>query len=78
MRDKRYKAAYCRAYNDFIADFCRKAPALRAMAVLPFDDVAVAVEEAESGGDKAWVSRRRDVLLWTSGAHRVEQVLADL
>lgn len=45
MRDKNYKAAYCRAYNDFIGDFCRQAPALKAVAVLPFDDVAASGEE---------------------------------
>jgi hypothetical protein len=52
MRDKRYKAAYCRAYNDFIADFCRQAAPLRALAVLPFDDVDAAVEELNRGVTK--------------------------
>ncbi len=45
MRDKAFIAAYCRAYNSFIADVCQRAPALRAMAVLPFDNVCAAVEE---------------------------------
>jgi predicted TIM-barrel fold metal-dependent hydrolase len=45
MRDKAFVAAYCQAYNSFIADVCRKAPALKAMAVLSFDNVSAAVEE---------------------------------
>jgi predicted TIM-barrel fold metal-dependent hydrolase len=45
MRDKAFVAAYCRAYNSFIADVCRKAASLKAMAVLPFDNVSAAVEE---------------------------------
>jgi predicted TIM-barrel fold metal-dependent hydrolase len=45
MRDRNFIAAYCRAYNDFIADYCQKAPALKALAVLPFDNVPAAVEE---------------------------------
>ena len=45
MRDRNFIAAYCRAYNDFIADYCQKAQGLKAMAVLPFDDVPAAVEE---------------------------------
>jgi predicted TIM-barrel fold metal-dependent hydrolase len=52
MRDKGYKTAYCRAYNDFIADFCRQAPALRAVAVLPFDDVDAAVKELNRAATK--------------------------
>jgi predicted TIM-barrel fold metal-dependent hydrolase len=47
MRDKAFVAAYCRAYNDFIAGVCGKAQALKAMAVLPFDNVAAAVKELD-------------------------------
>ena len=45
MRDKAFVAAYCEAYNSFVADLCRNAPALKGMAVLPFDNVSGAVEE---------------------------------
>jgi predicted TIM-barrel fold metal-dependent hydrolase len=45
MRDKAYVAAYCQAYNSFVADLCGKSPALKGMAVLPFDNVSAAVAE---------------------------------
>jgi len=45
MRDRNFITAYCRAYNEFIADYCQRAKALKAMAVLPFDNVPAAVEE---------------------------------
>ncbi len=45
MRDKAFVAAYCRAYNTFIADVCRQTSALKGMAVLPFDNGSAAAEE---------------------------------
>ena len=44
--DARAAAAVCRAYNDWLAGFCGAAPErLRAAALLPFQDVAAAVDE---------------------------------
>lgn len=45
MRDKPFVAAYCQAYNSFVAELCHNSPALKGMAVLPFDNVAAAVTE---------------------------------
>lgn len=45
MRDTAFVAAYCRAYNNFAGDLCGKSSALKAVAVLPFDNVPVAAEE---------------------------------
>lgn len=44
--ERDYAAAYARAYNDFVAGVCRENPRLRAVALLPFQDVEAAVAEA--------------------------------
>ncbi len=47
VRDPRLAAAISRAYNDWLADYCRTAPErLLGAAMLPFQDVAAAVVEA--------------------------------
>jgi len=45
QRDKRFAAAFCHAYNDYIAGFCREAEQLQGVALLPFQDVTAAVAE---------------------------------
>src|SRR5262245_25539995 len=52
MRDKAFVAAYCQAYNSFVADLCSKSPALKGMAVLPFDNVSAAVAELKRAVSK--------------------------
>ncbi len=44
--ERDYAIAYARAYNDFIAEVCRQNSRLRAVALVPLQDPAVAVEEA--------------------------------
>jgi predicted TIM-barrel fold metal-dependent hydrolase len=44
--ERDYAVAYARAYNDFIAGVCRESPRLKAVALLPFQDVDAAVAEA--------------------------------
>ena len=43
--ERDYAIAYARAYNDFIADFCRQSSRLRGIAILPLQDVEAAVSE---------------------------------
>jgi uncharacterized protein len=43
--EKDYAAAFCRGYNDWIASVCKESPRLKAVGVVPFQDVAVAVAE---------------------------------
>ncbi len=44
--ERDYAIAYARAYNDFVAEVCRQSPRLKAVALLPFQDPAAAVREA--------------------------------
>jgi predicted TIM-barrel fold metal-dependent hydrolase len=44
--EREYAIAYARAYNDFIAEVCRQSPRLKAVALVPLQDPAAAVEEA--------------------------------
>ncbi|HZT08365.1 MAG TPA: amidohydrolase family protein [Chloroflexota bacterium] len=45
--ERDYAVAYTRAYNDYAASVCRASPRLKAIALLPFQDVSAAVAEAE-------------------------------
>lgn len=45
VREPTYQAALCRAYNDFIADYCKASPRLKAVANLPIYSPAEAVKE---------------------------------
>ena len=45
IRDNNLAAAYCRAYNDRVADICAESPRLKAVGIAPFQDVAAAVPE---------------------------------
>ncbi|HXV80126.1 MAG TPA: amidohydrolase family protein [Candidatus Binatia bacterium] len=44
-REPNYNAALCRAYNDFIADYCKASPRLKAVANLPVNNPAEATKE---------------------------------
>ena len=44
--ERDYAVAYARAYNDFVAEVCRNSPRLKAVGLLPFQDPAAAVQEA--------------------------------
>jgi len=44
--ERDFAVAYARAYNDFVADFCKQSPRVKAVALLPFQDVQAAVKEA--------------------------------
>ena len=45
VRDPQFNAALCRAYNDFIADYCKASPRLNAVANLPVNNPAEAAKE---------------------------------
>jgi uncharacterized protein len=45
--ERDYAVAYARAYNDFIAEVCQESPRLKAVALLPFQDVDAAVKEVK-------------------------------
>jgi predicted TIM-barrel fold metal-dependent hydrolase len=45
VQDKPFARAYCRGYNDYVADICRQSPRLTGTAILPFQDVPAAVAE---------------------------------
>ena len=45
IREPAYAAALCRAYNDFIADYCKASPRLKAVANLPIYNPEQAAEE---------------------------------
>src|SRR5579871_2745724 len=44
--EREYAVAYARAYNDFVAGVCKTSPRLKAIGLLPFQDVDAAVKEA--------------------------------
>ena len=44
-REPAYNAALCRAYNDFISDYCKVSPRLKAVANLPVNNPAEAARE---------------------------------
>jgi len=45
IREPAYAAALCRAYNDFIAEYCKASPRLKAVANLPVNNPQEAAEE---------------------------------
>jgi uncharacterized protein len=45
IRDKNLAAAYCRAYNDHVANICAGSPRLKAVGIASFQDVGAAVSE---------------------------------
>src|SRR5262245_9951995 len=56
QRDKKFAAAFCRAYNDYAAGICREAEQLKAVALLPFQDVPAAVAELKRAVTKLGLS----------------------
>ncbi len=46
LAEKDYAAAYCRAYNNWIAEHCKESPRLKGVALVPFQNVPAAVTEA--------------------------------
>jgi predicted TIM-barrel fold metal-dependent hydrolase len=51
--DAELHAALCRAYNDWLADYCRAAPArLVGVALLPLEDVEASIRELERCTDR--------------------------
>ena len=56
MIERDYAVAYARAYNDFIADVCRQNERLKAVALVPFQDPAAAVAEANRAVTKLGLS----------------------
>ena len=40
VRDTKFQVALCHAYNDFISDYCKASPRLKAVANLPVNDPA--------------------------------------
>ncbi len=47
LPEKDYAAAFCRGYNNWIASVCAESPRLKAVGLVPFQDVDAAVKEAE-------------------------------
>ena len=45
VREPAYQTTLCRAYNEFIADYCQASPRLKAVANLPVNDPAAAARE---------------------------------
>jgi predicted TIM-barrel fold metal-dependent hydrolase len=45
IRDPAFNAALCRAYNDYISDYCKASPRLKAVANLPVNNPAEAAKE---------------------------------
>jgi predicted TIM-barrel fold metal-dependent hydrolase len=44
--EKDYAAAFCRGYNNWVANICEESPRLKAVGLVPFQDVPAAVAEA--------------------------------
>lgn len=45
LPEKDYAAAFCRGYNNWIADVCKESPRLKGVGLVPFQDVPAAVAE---------------------------------
>jgi len=45
--ERDYAAAYCRGYNDWVASVCAESPRLKAVGLVPFQDVDAACKEAQ-------------------------------
>jgi hypothetical protein len=45
LAEKDYAAAFCRGYNNWIASICKESPRLKAVGLVPFQDVPAAVAE---------------------------------
>jgi len=47
LPEKDYAAAYCRGYNDWVASVCAESPRLKAVGLVPFQDVDAACKEIQ-------------------------------
>ena len=47
LPEKDYAAAFCRGYNDWIASVCAESPRLKAVGLVPFQDVDAACKETQ-------------------------------
>src|ERR687898_301257 len=54
--ERDYAVAYARAYNDFIADVCKQTPRLKGVALVPLQNPAAAVAEANRAITKLGLS----------------------
>ncbi len=45
VREPEFAAALCQAYNNFVADFCRQSPRMKAVAMVPLQHIPAAVSE---------------------------------
>jgi len=54
--ERAYAVAYASAYNDFISNVCKESPRLKGVALLPMQDPAAAVEEANRAVTKLGLS----------------------
>ena len=52
LPEKDYAAAYCRAYNNWIASVCQESPRLKGVGVVPFQNVPAAVTEVNRAIEK--------------------------
>ena len=56
--EKDYAAAFCRGYNDWIANLCKESPAfLKGIGLVPFQDVPAAVTEVNRAVTQSASSR---------------------
>ena len=56
VREPAYQVALCRAYNDFIADYCKASPRLKAVANLPVGNPEEATKELNRAVTKLGLS----------------------
>lgn len=47
IRDRGLAAAYCRGYNNYLAEICRQSPRVKGVGLVPFQDVSAAVSEVK-------------------------------
>jgi predicted TIM-barrel fold metal-dependent hydrolase len=56
IRDRNLAAAYCRGYNSYVANICAENPRLKAVGIVPFQDVSAAVTEVSRAITKLGLS----------------------
>ncbi len=76
--EKDYAAAFCRGYNDWIANLCKESPRLKGIGLVPFQDVPAAVTRSKSRRHAAEACGYRDRVLRSEGPSRHGVFLADL
>ena len=58
VREPQFQTALCRAYNDFISDYCKASPRLKAVANLPVNNPSRSGQGTEPGSNQARTVRR--------------------